>query len=91
MKMLYEARVRDLGPEDQVKVQCSRCLHSIIIPQIGMVQGMRLPSDTLIASVENRFRCRECDMKGSAIVTIVWAGAPSNPAYRQYKAPVCRW
>jgi len=81
MKMLYEARVRDLGPEDQVKVQCGRCLHVVLIPQVGMVQGMRLAPDTLIASLEDRFRCRKCDTKGSAIVTIVWAGAPVNPAY----------
>lgn len=83
MKMMYEARVSDIGPEDRVKVVCGTCLHEVVIPPIGLTQGLKLPPDTLINSLEHRFRCRECDQRGTAIVTILWHGAPMNPMYRR--------
>jgi len=38
-----------------------------------LLVGLRLPPETLILDLEPRFRCRECDAKGKAVVTVKWA------------------
>jgi hypothetical protein len=35
MKMLYEARIQDLGPGDFVRVECAACGHEELIPRSG--------------------------------------------------------
>jgi hypothetical protein len=85
MKMLYEARMQDLGPGDFVRVECAACGHEELIPAIGLQQGMRLPPDTLVLDLKRRMRCRECDAKGRAVVSIRWAEALRRKAHRRKK------
>ena len=73
MRPLYDARIGDLGPGDFVKVECV-CGHSVLVPPSGLQQGLRLPPYTPVLDLERRrFRCRECDARGKAVVSIRWA------------------
>ena len=72
MRPLYDARIEDLGPHDFVHVECG-CGHSEMIPAVGLTRGMRLPPATKILDLQPRLRCRECDAKGRAVVSIRWA------------------
>jgi hypothetical protein len=71
---LYAARIEDLGSGDFVKVECMSCGHTEMVPQVGLAVGLRFPPATRILDLEPRFRCRECDAKGEAVVTVRWAG-----------------
>ena len=53
MKMLYEARLSDLGPNDFVKVECTGCRHNVLIPASGFLVGLRLPRFTPILDLEH--------------------------------------
>jgi len=70
---LYSARIEDLGPGDLVKVECGACGHDMLIPAVGLLQGMRVPPSMRIVDLEPRLRCRECDTRGKAIIAIKWA------------------
>jgi|HubBroStandDraft_4_1064222.scaffolds.fasta_scaffold08045_7 hypothetical protein len=72
MRPLYDARIRDLGPGDFVKVDCI-CGHSELIPASGLQQGVGLPPSMPVLDLESRFRCRECDRRGRVVVSIRWA------------------
>jgi hypothetical protein len=37
------------------------------------IKGLELPPDTPVLDLERRLRCRECDAKGKALVTVKWA------------------
>jgi len=69
MVPLYAARIEDPGPGDYVSVKCIACGHDELIPLLG---GLRLWPATLILDLEPRFRCRECDAKGKAVVSVKW-------------------
>src|SRR5262249_62400374 len=69
---LYDARIEDLGPGDHVRVQCLACGYDELIQQSSFLQGLGFAPDTRIM-VERRFRCRECDAKGKAVVLVNWA------------------
>jgi hypothetical protein len=71
MKALYEARIGDLGPGDFVKVECI-CGHDVLMPSSGLQQGQKLPPYMPVLDLESRFRCRECDARGKAVVSIKW-------------------
>ena len=73
MVSLSAARVQDLGPDDFLLVECIACGHDEMIPKVGLTQGLRLPQQMLIVDLEPRLRCRECDAKGKALVTVRWA------------------
>ena len=73
MRPLYSARLEDLGPGDFVNVECSACGHELLIPPIGLLEGMRLPPAMLVLDLKSRLRCRECDAKGNAVVSVKWA------------------
>jgi len=51
------------------------CGHDMLIPAVGLLQGMRLPPHTLVLDLEPRLRCREGDARGKAVVSIKWAAA----------------
>ena len=72
MRALFEARLQDLGPGDFVKAECTACGHSELIPASGLLQGMRLPPYTPVLDLEPKLRCRECDAKGKAVVSVRW-------------------
>jgi hypothetical protein len=55
-----------------VRVECIACGHDEMIPKVGLTQGLRLPLQMLILDLEPRLRCRECDAKGKAVVTVRW-------------------
>jgi hypothetical protein len=72
MVPLYAARMGDLKPGDLVLVECGACGHD------GLIHPSALPSlglgpDERIVDLAPRLRCRECDAKGKAIVSVKWA------------------
>ena len=74
MAPLCAARVSDLKPGDFVVVECGACGHD------GLIHPTALPSlglnpDERIVNLAGRLRCRECDSKGSAAVSVKWAEA----------------
>lgn len=73
MVPLYSARVSDLDPGDFVKAECIACGHEELIPAIGLTQGLRLPAHMSILDLESRLRCRECDGRGKAVVSVRWS------------------
>jgi len=71
---LYAARIEDLGPGDLVRFQCIACGHDELLTMDQLrVKGLRLPLTTHILDLERRFRCRECDARGKAVVSFRWA------------------
>ena len=75
MVPLYAARIEDLGPGDFVKVECAACGHDTLIPPNALLQGLRLQPTTRVLDLEPRFRCRECDARGKAVVSVRWGDA----------------
>ncbi|MGA8755524.1 MAG: hypothetical protein WB611_04225 [Stellaceae bacterium] len=73
MVPLYDGARIHLGPGDFVHVRCMACGHDEIVSPSGLLVGLRLPPETLILDLEPRFRCRECDAKGKAVVMVKWA------------------
>ena len=65
--------IEDLAPGDFVRVECIACGHAMLIPPSLLLNGLRLPAYTPVLDLERRFRCRECDAKGKAVVSIKWA------------------
>ena len=70
---LYAARVGDLKPGDVDHVECGACGHDEMIPALALTQGLRLGPDERITDLAPRLRCRECDVKGRAVVSR-WGG-----------------
>jgi hypothetical protein len=75
MVPLCRSRIQDLGSGDFVKVECTACRHDALIPASSLLQGLRLPPYTPVLDLELRLRCRECDARGKAVVSIKWATA----------------
>jgi hypothetical protein len=74
MVPLYAARIQDLGHGDFVKVECAACGHVELLAADKLrIKGLPLPPYTPVLDLEPRLRCRECDAKGKAVVTIKWA------------------
>jgi len=72
MRPLYDARVEDLGPGDLVKVECE-CGHTELLTA-GMLRTAGVAEHHRSAQLQRQMRCRECDAKGRAIVSIQWMG-----------------
>jgi len=70
MKALFEARLEDLGPGDLVKVECV-CGHSELLTAAILTTASMKPHELLL-DLERRLRCRECDARGRAVVSITW-------------------
>jgi hypothetical protein len=68
---LYRARIEDLGPSDFVLVECAACGHDALIHPSALPRLRFQPSD-LVLGLEHRLRCRECDARGKAVVSIKW-------------------
>jgi hypothetical protein len=73
MVPLYAARIEDLGPGDFVRVECAACGHDVLITHTALLQGLRLQPYDRVLDLEPRFRCRECDTRGKAVVSVRWA------------------
>jgi hypothetical protein len=76
MVPLYSARVGDLRPGDFVVVECGACGHDALIHPAALPS---LGRDERVVDLAPRLRCRECDAKGKAVVSIRWA-APTTGA-----------
>jgi hypothetical protein len=63
--------VRDLGPDDLVHVECIACRHSELLTAAMLATAGLLPH-TVIVDLERRMRCRECDARGQASISIRW-------------------
>jgi hypothetical protein len=66
MVPLYAARI------DLVRVECAVCGHDVLIPPSALLHGLRLAPTTLVVDLEPRLRCRECDARGTAVVSVRW-------------------
>jgi adenine-specific DNA-methyltransferase len=66
----YPARIADLDPADLIRVKCSVCGHDNLIQPASLADGVRLGPDSRITDLAPRLRCRECDIKGRAVVSI---------------------
>jgi hypothetical protein len=79
MVPLYAARIQDLGPGDFVKVECTACRHvELLAPDKLRIKGVPLPPYTPVLDLERQLRCRECDAKGKAVVSVRWWGKLSE-------------
>jgi hypothetical protein len=67
MRPLYDARIKDLGPGDFVRVECI-CGHSELIPSSGLQQGVGLPP-TCPSST-----CNTGSAAANAIGAVGWVG-----------------
>ena len=62
--MLYEARQEHLGPGDLVKIECI-CGHTELLRASMLATAGVKPYETIL-DLQNRLRCRECDVRGKA-------------------------
>jgi hypothetical protein len=63
------------APGNLVRVECAACGHDTLIPQSALLQGLHLALTTRVLDLESRLRCRECDVRGRAILSIRWSDA----------------
>lgn len=70
--MLYAARIEDLGPGDFVKVDCAVCEHTGLLAP-GFLDRLGLSPQDKVLDLTDRVRCRNCDVRGRAVVSIKWA------------------
>jgi hypothetical protein len=47
--------------------------HDVLPPPSALLQGLRLPPTYRVLDLEPRLRCRECDARGKALVSIRWS------------------
>lgn len=73
MVPLYAARVSDLGPGDLVQVEC-RCGHNELLTPATLATAGVAP-DVKVLGLNSRMRCRECDERGKAVVSIKWGSS----------------
>jgi hypothetical protein len=71
MVPLYAARVSDLKPGDFVRVECS-CGHDGLIHPAALTSLGLAPEDR-ITHLAPRLRCQQCDQRGKALISILWA------------------
>ena len=72
MVPLYAARIEDLGPGDFVRFECAACGHEALIPPARCSTGYGYRPTRRFSTLEPRLRCRECDARGKAVVSIRW-------------------
>ena len=71
MVPFYAARVSDLGPCDFVYVDCA-CGHTERLTA-AMLTTAGVGPDCKVQDLGSRMRCRECDERGRAVISIRWA------------------
>src|ERR1700716_258827 len=62
MRALYEARLRDLGPGDLIKVECI-CGHTELLTASMLATAGVKPFQNILA-LQYKLRWRECDRRG---------------------------
>jgi hypothetical protein len=73
MAPLYAAGVSDLGPGDFIQVECP-CGHTELLTA-AMLATAGVALDRKVIDLAGRMRCRECDERGKAVVSIKWAAS----------------
>ena len=68
MVPLYAALVSDLGPGDFMHVECA-CGHTERLTAAMLITA-GVARDEKVQRPGNRMRCRECDEKGQAVISI---------------------
>jgi hypothetical protein len=71
MRALYEARLEHLGPGDLVKIECI-CGHTEHLTATMLATAGVKPYETIL-DLQHKLRCRECDVRGRAVISIRWA------------------
>jgi hypothetical protein len=71
MVPFYAARVSDLGPGDFLRLDCA-CGH-IERLTAAMLTTAGVAPDSKVQDLGYRMRCRECDEKGRAAISLRWA------------------
>jgi hypothetical protein len=79
MKALYAARLEDLRPGDLVHFECA-CGHAELLTAAMLATAGVKGSDKLL-DLAPRLRCRKCDERGRALVSIKW-GSGGDPVGR---------
>jgi hypothetical protein len=74
MVPLYNARIRDLGPDDCVRIVCFACKDEMLVSMVALLRWPHVSPETPILDLERRVRCRACGARGEALVSVVWAG-----------------
>jgi hypothetical protein len=70
MVPLYAARFVDLGPGDLAHLTYA-CGHTMVLTP-AMLKNAGVKPDDKLLDLESRLRCRECDARGKAAVSIKW-------------------
>jgi hypothetical protein len=71
MRALFEARLEDLRPGDLVKIECT-CGHTEHLTATMLETAGVKPYETIL-DLQFKLRCRECDLRGKALISITWA------------------
>ena len=70
MVPLYAARIADLGAGDLVQIECT-CGHVTLLTA-PMLATAGVAADEKLVDLSVRLRCRECDARGRAVVSVKW-------------------
>jgi hypothetical protein len=77
MVPLYAARVEDLRPGDFVKIDCAACSHTALLTPAFLAR-LGLEPRFRVLDLKDRVRCRRCDVRGRAVVSIKWERMPRS-------------
>jgi hypothetical protein len=76
MVPLYAARIEDLGPGEFVKAECVACATRSCWRRTNCgSRDCRCRPTRSVLDLKYRLRCRECDARGKAVLSIRWAEA----------------
>ena len=70
MRALYDARVGNLTAGDLILIECP-CGHNAAICPAAL-PALGLSPDQRIIDLAPRLRCRQCDQRGRADVSVKW-------------------
>jgi hypothetical protein len=70
MVPLYAARIADLGAGDLLQIECA-CGHVTLLTA-AMLATAGVASEQKLIDLAARLRCRECDGRGRAVVSVKW-------------------
>jgi hypothetical protein len=73
MRTFYDARLKDLGPNDFVYAEC-RCGRNDLLTR-GMLKTAGVKLDDKLMDLGWRMRCHRCNQRGRVTISIRWAQA----------------
>jgi hypothetical protein len=71
MVPLYAERIEDLGSGDFLKVDSAACSHTALLTPAFLAR-LGLGPRQKVLDLKDRVRCRECGVRGRAVVSIKW-------------------